>query len=94
MTASQARRPTLEMRGISKRFGNTQALDGVDLALYPGEIHALLGENGAGKSTLIKIMTGVHRPDAGEILLDGSPSISAAPLRPRPTASRRSTKSR
>jgi rhamnose transport system ATP-binding protein len=73
MTASQAQRPALEMRGISKRFGSTQALDGVGLALYPGEIHALLGENGAGKSTLIKIMTGVHRPDSGEILLDGRP---------------------
>jgi rhamnose transport system ATP-binding protein len=68
-----AMQPTLEMRGISRRFGNTQALDGVGLTLYPGEIHALLGENGAGKSTLIKIMTGVHQPDAGEILLDGKP---------------------
>lgn len=71
MAAPTTQRPTLEMRGISKRFGSTQALDGVGLTLYPGEIHALLGENGAGKSTLIKIMTGVHRPDGGEILLDG-----------------------
>jgi rhamnose transport system ATP-binding protein len=65
--------PVLEMRHISKRFGSTQALDDVSLELYPGEIHALLGENGAGKSTLIKIMTGVYQPDAGEILLDGRP---------------------
>jgi rhamnose transport system ATP-binding protein len=65
--------PVLEMRDISRRFGNTQALDRVSLRLYPGEIHALLGENGAGKSTLIKIMTGVHQPDSGQILLDGRP---------------------
>ncbi|MFQ3633178.1 sugar ABC transporter ATP-binding protein, partial [Roseiflexus sp.] len=64
-------RPVLEMREISRRFGSTQALDGVSLRLYPGEVHALLGENGAGKSTLIKIMTGVHQPDSGQILLDG-----------------------
>ena len=56
--------PILEMRSISKRFGTTQALDDVSLSLYPGEIHALLGENGAGKSTLIKVMTGIHRPYA------------------------------
>jgi len=63
----------MEMRHISKRFDATQALDDVSLALYGGEVHALIGENGAGKSTLIKIMTGVYRPDAGEILLDGKP---------------------
>jgi rhamnose transport system ATP-binding protein len=61
------------MQHISKRFDVTQALDDVPLALYCGEIHALLGENGAGKSTLIKIMTGIHRPDRGQILLDGKP---------------------
>ncbi len=64
-------KPILEMQHISKRFGTTQALADVSLSLYPGEIHALLGENGAGKSTLIKIMTGIHKPDQGEILLDG-----------------------
>lgn len=63
--------PVLEIRDISRRFGNTQALDGVSLRLYPGEVHALLGENGAGKSTLIKIVTGVYQPDSGQILLDG-----------------------
>ncbi|MFQ3565735.1 MAG: sugar ABC transporter ATP-binding protein [Aggregatilineales bacterium] len=61
------------MRHISKRFDATQALDQVSLKLFPGEIHALLGENGAGKSTLIKIMTGIYPPDQGEILLDGQP---------------------
>ena len=65
--------PVLEMQHISKRFDATQALEDVSLALYPGEVHALIGENGAGKSTLIKIMTGVHRPDTGEIRLDGKP---------------------
>lgn len=65
--------PILEMGHISKRFDMTQALDDVSLTLYPGEIHALVGENGAGKSTLIKTVTGIHRPDQGEILLDGKP---------------------
>ena len=65
--------PVLSMRHISKRFDMTQALDDVSIDLYPGEIHALLGENGAGKSTLIKVMTGIHKPDRGEILLDGAP---------------------
>jgi len=64
--------PILEMRHISKQFDMTQALDDVTISLLPGEIHALVGENGAGKSTLIKIMTGVHRPDQGEILLNGN----------------------
>lgn len=70
----------LEMRGISKRFDTTQALEDVSLSLYPGEIHALLGENGAGKSTLIKIMTGVHPPDRGEIRLDGKPVSLLNPI--------------
>ncbi len=67
------KKPYLEMRHISKRFDATQALDDVSLTLYPGEIHALIGENGAGKSTLIKVMTGIHRPDLGDILLDDTP---------------------
>ena len=65
----------LEMLNIAKRFDATQALEDVSLTLYPGEIHALLGENGAGKSTLIKIITGVHQPDRGEIRLDGKPVV-------------------
>src|SRR5580700_5846367 len=69
----------LEIRGIAKRFDATQALDDVSLSLHAGEIHALLGENGAGKSTLIKIMTGVHQPDRGQIFLAGQPvSIRSA----------------
>jgi rhamnose transport system ATP-binding protein len=65
--------PILEIRGVAKRFDATQALEEVSLALHAGEIHALLGENGAGKSTLIKIITGVHQPDRGQILLGGQP---------------------
>ena len=63
--------PILQLNHISKRFDMTQALADVSLMLYPGEIHALLGENGAGKSTLIKIMTGIYQADQGELLLDG-----------------------
>ena len=60
-------------RGISKAFGATRALDGVDFDVMPGEIHALVGENGAGKSTLVRIFGGVHRPDHGEITVDWQP---------------------
>ena len=72
--------PIIEVRGVSRRFGSTQALDGASLALYPGEVHALIGENGAGKSTLIKVMTGVEQPDTGEIVVDGQPRSIASAL--------------
>ncbi len=72
--------PVLEMHHISKRFDATQALDDVSLTLYPGEVHALLGENGAGKSTLIKIMTGVHQPDSGEVQVQGKPVHITGPM--------------
>lgn len=61
----------LSIQGVSKSFPGVKALDNVSLDLKPGEVHALMGENGAGKSTLIKIITGVHRPDSGKVLLDG-----------------------
>ena len=64
-------RPLLAIEGLSRSFPGVRALDGVDLGLYAGEIHALLGENGAGKSTLIKVMTGVVSRDAGTVTLDG-----------------------
>jgi ABC-type sugar transport system ATPase subunit len=65
--------PIISARGISKRFGNTVALKGVDFVLHLGEVHALLGENGAGKSTLINILAAELQPDAGEILVNGEP---------------------
>ena len=65
--------PLLEMHGVSMHFGPTKALDGVEFLCNPGEVHAVLGENGAGKTTLTKLLTGLYAPDAGRILLDGSP---------------------
>ncbi len=70
----------LTMNGIHKRFGSTQALAGVELALRPGEVHALVGENGAGKSTLMKILSGAEQPDAGTMSLDQHPYQPSGPL--------------
>jgi ribose transport system ATP-binding protein len=69
----------LEVRGLCKRFGSQTAVDGVSFTLLPGEVHGLVGENGAGKSTVIKILSGIYRPDAGEILVDGSPLTLDSP---------------
>src|ERR1700739_4733594 len=66
-------RPILQIRGITKSFPGVRALKNVDLRIWPGEVHALMGENGAGKSTLMKILAGAYRPDSGEILFDGAP---------------------
>ncbi|MBD2355648.1 sugar ABC transporter ATP-binding protein [Tolypothrix sp. FACHB-123] len=63
--------PVLEMRGIAKRFHGVPALQGVNLTIYPGEVHALMGENGAGKSTLMKILAGAYIADDGEIWING-----------------------
>jgi len=71
MTSLTSVAPVLQLRGISKAFTGVQALNGVSLNLYPGEVHTLMGQNGAGKSTLIKVLTGVHMPDKGQILLEG-----------------------
>jgi len=63
--------PVLELSGIHKAFPGVKALSDVRLRLFPGEVHTLMGQNGAGKSTLIKVLTGVHTPDSGRIVLDG-----------------------
>ncbi len=63
--------PRIEMRGIEKAFGAIRALRGANLTLWPREVLGLVGDNAAGKSTLMKTLTGVHQPDAGEILVDG-----------------------
>ncbi|MEU2749237.1 sugar ABC transporter ATP-binding protein [Streptomyces collinus] len=73
-------RPVLEMTGIVKEFPGVRALSGVDFRLFPGEIHALMGENGAGKSTLIKVLTGVYSLDGGTITLDGKAVRIGSPL--------------
>ena len=65
--------PLIQTKGLVKRFGPFTALNGIDLEVYKGEIHALLGDNGAGKSTLIKILSGVHQATEGEILIEGKP---------------------
>ena len=75
--------PRFAMRGIRKTFGATIALDNVDFAVSPGEIHALIGENGAGKSTLMKVLSGALQPDAGEMTVDGSPFAPTSPLQAR-----------
>src|SRR3954469_21797512 len=77
--AVPARKPVLTMRGIHKIFPGVKALDGVDFRMYPGEVHALMGENGAGKSTLIKVLTGVYGVDAGTIELNGGTVAFSGP---------------
>src|ERR1700733_12366412 len=86
MTGSSARStagapvaPAVAMRGITKRFPGVLANDAVDFEASVGEVHALLGENGAGKSTLSNILTGLYRPDEGEIFLYGERVDFASP---------------
>jgi simple sugar transport system ATP-binding protein len=69
----------LEARAVTKHFGGVAALSQGDFELRQGEVHAIVGDNGAGKSTLLKIIAGAHRPDSGEILIDGQPVVVANP---------------
>jgi D-allose transport system ATP-binding protein len=78
-TSERAIRPLVEMKGIVKTFGGIHALEGVNLNIYPGEVHVILGENGAGKSTLMKILSGIYQPSTGEIIVDGHAHSHMAP---------------
>jgi ribose transport system ATP-binding protein len=78
MSASEA--PILELKGLTKSFAGVRVLSSVDLAVRRGEVHALIGQNGSGKSTLIKIVSGYHAPDSGEILMRGEPL--SLPIKP------------
>lgn len=83
LAVPSARESLLRVSDVRKAFPGVQALKQVAFDLRPGEVHALVGENGAGKSTLIKILTGVHRADAGEVQLDGKPIEFASPQQAR-----------
>jgi len=72
--------PMLQVRELTKRFGGLTAVDRVDLEVYPGEVVGLLGDNGAGKSTLIKMVSGVYRPDGGQILFQGREIKLGSPI--------------
>ena len=63
--------PFIQFEGVTKKFAGVTALDGVTLAIRRGEVHALMGENGAGKSTLGKVLAGIHKPDAGQVIVGG-----------------------
>src|SRR3954447_10954715 len=73
--------PLLALRRAAKSFGAVRALKGVSFELHAGEVHALLGENGAGKSTLIRVITGAHRPDGGELCVAGETVRGLTPAR-------------
>ena len=73
------RKPRVELKNISKKFGNFSALNDVSMDVYPGEIHALLGDNGAGKTTLIKILSGIYPASSGEIFVEGKPAQFESP---------------
>ncbi len=86
--------PLLEVRDVTKSFGNVAAVQGVSFPLYGGEAHALVGENGAGKSTIVKMLAGVHGPDTGSLLVGGEEVSLGSPSDAKPGVSRSSTRSR
>ena len=71
--------PLVSIDRVVKKFGSFMALKGISLDVYPGEVHALLGDNGAGKSTLIKILSGMHAPSSGQVFVDGKPVAFRGP---------------
>ena len=73
----------VELKSITKRFPGVIALKNMSIGIRPGEIHGLIGENGAGKSTLIKVLTGVHSPEEGEIFVDGEKRVFRNPVQSR-----------
>ncbi|MFI2410911.1 ATP-binding cassette domain-containing protein [Streptomyces sp. NPDC018947] len=79
MTQTRSRTALVELSGVSKRYGNVRALEGVTLTVHAGEITCVLGDNGAGKSTLIKIIAGLHQHDGGTLALDGEETRLASP---------------
>ncbi|WP_428935762.1 ATP-binding cassette domain-containing protein [Streptomyces sp. ACT015] len=79
MTTTGRPAPLIELTGVSKRYGNVRALEGVTLEVGPGEITCVLGDNGAGKSTLIKIIAGLHRHDDGVLRVDGEETLLSSP---------------
>ena len=72
-------KPVLEVRGLAKNFGGVRALGGVDVSIAPSTVHGLIGPNGSGKSTFVNVVTGVYRPDGGEILIDGQATPAQSP---------------
>ena len=76
--------PLVEMRNIRVAFGGVQAVDDVSIDLYAGEVMGVVGGNGAGKSTLMKALSGAHKADSGEILIDGKPVTIATPRDAKP----------
>src|ERR1700726_118546 len=82
---SSSDRPILEVRQICKSFPGVRVLKSVNLSIWPGEVHAFMGENGAGKSTLMKILAGAYRPDSGSMSLAGE---NYAPRGPREARAR------
>ncbi|MBX5450964.1 ATP-binding cassette domain-containing protein [Thermogemmatispora sp.] len=82
-TSAAGTQPVLVVRELVKRFGGLVAVDRVSLEVWPGEVVGLLGDNGAGKSTLIKVISGVYRPDGGQVLFEGQEVAFASPMEAR-----------